>query len=41
MKKAEMERLAQFNTYSGKLPTYATLFSLTAAQTTATRNDYL
>ena len=41
MKKAEMDRLVQFDTYSGKLPTYATLFSLTAAQTTATRNDYL
>lgn len=41
MKKPELERLAQQNTYTMKLPTYAATFGLTAPQTTAARTDYL
>ena len=41
MKSQELARLAQQDTFTMKLPTYAATFGLTAPQTTAARTDYL
>lgn len=41
MKKTQDTMLQQFDQFTLKVPSYATLFGLTAGQTTGSRNDYL